>query len=85
MSAHFDSEHDMTATVERRTHRVTARTTHGISAHQQNWRAANAGQYDDDDDAFAAARGIWNGLLAGAAIWALLAVCAWAVSMLWAA
>lgn len=85
MSAHWDSEHDMVSTVERRTRRPIARTTHGISAHQQNWRAANAQRFDDEDDALRAARGIWNGLLIGGALWAFLAVCVWGFSMLWTA
>lgn len=74
MATHFNSEHDMHAAVERRTHRPYV-------PHQQNWRAAND---SGDDDALRAARGIWNGLCIGGALWALIAVCVWGLSMLWA-
>lgn len=54
---------------------------HDPSPHAQHWRAAN----EDYEGPLDAARGVFNGLLICGAIWALLAVCAWALSMLWAA
>lgn len=55
----FDSEHDMTSAVERRTHRPYV-------PHQQNWS-------DQDDGPLDAARGIFRALVLSAVGWIALA------------
>ena len=49
--------------------------------HAQSWRAAN----DEQEDALRVAKGMINALVIGAALWALLALGVWALSMLWSA
>ncbi len=68
--SHFDHEADMIDTRPRRPV-VLARTTHGISAHQQNWRAANSPQYDDEGPLDAAV-GIFRAVVLSVVAWMAL-------------
>ena len=59
----------------------TVTYTTATPPHAQSWRAAN----DEQEDALRVAKGMINALVIGAALWALLALGVWALSMLWSA
>lgn len=61
MGAHFNSEHDMTSAVERRTHRAIP------VPHQQNWSD------QQDDGPLDAAAGIFRAVVLSGVAWIALA------------
>jgi hypothetical protein len=68
-----------------RKRRIGGTVTRDTSPHAMHYRACNSDKFDPaEDDALRAARGIINALVIGAALWALLALGVWALSMLWA-